>query len=289
MRHGASLAAVTLSLALSGCAVGSNPRDPLENFNRAMFNFNDRLDDVALRPAAEGYSKLPSMVRTGVNNFFGNLGDVWTAVNNLLQGKIGDGVSDVMRFAVNTTFGLGGLLDWGTEMGITKHKEDFGQTLGTWGVKPGPYVVLPVFGSSTIRDSAALPVDLTADPLNYISSGGHHAAGIGLRIVDVRAGLLDASNLLEEAALDRYEFVRDAYLQRRESTIRDGETSRSSYEDDGAPKTASQPGTPDAAKPEAATEPAAQEPASKPLVEVEREASPAAGQGIAPVAEAAKQ
>jgi phospholipid-binding lipoprotein MlaA len=222
---------LVVAFGLGGCAT-TNPKDPFEHFNRAVFGFNDAVDQAALKPAAQAYSHLPSFVQTGVGNFFGNLGDVWTAVNNLLQGKVAEGMSDVMRVAVNTTFGLGGLLDIGTEAGLHKHKEDFGQTLGHWGVKSGPYVVLPILGPSTLRDTIATPLDLGADPWAFKDPVRWRNVGYVIRIIDQRAVVLDASNLIEEAALDRYEFVRDAYLQRRESKIRDGETSRSSYQDE---------------------------------------------------------
>jgi phospholipid-binding lipoprotein MlaA len=197
-----------------------NPVDPYERFNRTMFNFNDKVDQYALKPAATVYKRvLPSFVQTGVYNFFGNLGDVWTAVNNLLQGRVADGVSDVMRFAVNTTFGLGGLLDIGSEAGLQKHRQDFGATLGVWGVQSGPYVVLPLLGSSTVRDSAALPIDFAGDPWTYVNPDPTRYIGTAVRVIDMRAGVLDASNLIEDAALDRYEFIRDAYLQRRAGKI----------------------------------------------------------------------
>jgi phospholipid-binding lipoprotein MlaA len=201
-------------------AASRNPVDPYERFNRTMFNFNDKVDQYALKPAATVYKRvLPSFVQTGVYNFFGNLGDVWTAVNNLLQGRVADGVSDVMRFAVNTTFGLGGLLDIGSEAGLQKHRQDFGATLGVWGVQSGPYVVLPLLGSSTVRDSAALPVDFAGDPWTYVNPDPTRYIGTAVRVIDMRAGVLDASNLIEDAALDRYEFIRDAYLQRRAGKI----------------------------------------------------------------------
>lgn len=210
-------------LALSGCATSSNPNDPLENYNRAMFSFNDTLDQVALKPAATVYQDvLPSFVQTGIGNFFGNIGDVWTAVNNLLQGKLENGMTDIMRVALNTTIGLLGLLDVGSELGLPKHQEDFGQTLGVWGVESGPYVVLPVFGASTVRDTAAFPVDFSADLWSHKDPVDVRNIGTGVRLVDQRAALLGASSLLEDAALDKYAFVRDAYLQRRENLVRDG-------------------------------------------------------------------
>lgn len=227
---------IAAAIALSGCATTSNPDDPFEGFNRAMFTFNDKLDQAAIKPAAEVYSNVvPQFVQTGVGNFFGNLGDVWTAINNFLQGKVEDGFSDVMRVALNSTFGFAGVLDIGSEAGLTKHREDFGQTLGKWGVKSGPYVVLPLFGSSTLRDTAAMPVDMSADLWSYHDPVRWRNAGSAVRLVDLRASVLDASNLLEEAALDRYVFVRDAYLQRRESKVYDGDVPSSKYEHDVGP------------------------------------------------------
>lgn len=208
------------AVALSGCAVGNNPRDPLENFNRAMFSFNDALDQNALKPAATVYREtLPSFVQAGVGNFFGNIGDIWTAVNNLLQGKAADGMSDFMRVAINSTFGILGLIDIGADAGLPKHKQDFGATLGVWGVGSGPYVVLPFLGPTTMRDTIALPVDYSGDLWSATTPVYVRNTGSVVRVVDKRAALLDASNLLEDAALDRYEFVRDAYLQRRASQI----------------------------------------------------------------------
>jgi phospholipid-binding lipoprotein MlaA len=223
---------VAVAVLLSGCATtkaylgpsanSADPRDPFEGFNRAMFSFNDTLDRVALKPAAQAYQTvLPSFVQTGIGNFFSNIGDVWNAVNNLLQGKFGDGLTDVMRVAVNSTFGLGGLLDIGSEAGMPKHKEDFGQTLGTWGVKSGPYVVLPLFGSSTLRDALATPVDFKGDLWSYKTPVKYRNIGTAVRLVDKRASVLDAGNLIEEASLDKYVFVRDAYLQRRAAEIGD--------------------------------------------------------------------
>jgi len=224
--------ALTTMLVLGGCA-STNPKDPFEPYNRVAFKFNDKLDQVALKPTAQLYSHLPSFVQTGVGNFFGNLNDAWTAVNNFLQGKIEDGVSDVMRVAFNSTFGIAGLIDFGSEAGLTKHREDFGQTLGVWGVHAGPYVVLPFLGSSTLRDTVVLPVEFAGDPwTRYVSPVSDRNIGYAVRLVDRRAALLGASSLLEDAALDRYEFVRDAYMQRRESLIRDGESPRTSYDED---------------------------------------------------------
>lgn len=228
--------ALAVAFALTGCAT-SNPRDPFEPFNRAMFKFNDKVDETALRPAAEMYAKLPSFMQTGVGNFFGNLNDVPTALNNFLQGKMADGLSDVMRVAVNSTLGLAGFLDIASEAGLIKHNEDFGQTLGKWGIHSGPYVVLPLLGSSTLRDTVATPVDFESDPWHYKRPVHWRNPGSVVRVVDQRAALLGASNLLEEASLDRYVFVRDAYLQRRQSKVYDGEPPETSYEDDVGPTT----------------------------------------------------
>ena len=242
--------ALALAAAVSGCASApANPRDPFEKFNRAMFSFNDTVDQVALKPAATAYKRvLPSFVQTGIGNFFGNLADIWSAANNLMQGKGAEGMSDVARFAMNTTFGLGGVLDIASEAGLHKHNEDFGQTLGSWGVGPGPYLMLPLLGPSTVRDTLALPLDIKADPWAYKEPIRWRNVGIATRAVDQRAAVLDASNLMEEAALDRYEFVRDSFLQRRESRINDGDDSgkknkkgakggklSSAYDDEDAP------------------------------------------------------
>lgn len=253
---------LTLTLALAGCAT-TNQKDPFEGFNRAVFEFNDGFDQVALKPAAEAYSALPSFVQIGVENFFGNLGDVWTAVNNFLQGKPEDGVNDVIRVVVNTTIGLGGLLDIGTAAGLPKHNEDFGQTLGKWGVEPGPYVVLPLLGSSTLRDTAALPADAAGDPWYYKRPVRWRNAGTALRAVDQRAAVLDVSNLIEEAALDRYQFVRDAYLQRRQSRVYDGDPPTSAYEHDVGPTTT------------------AEEPLPKPSVQDDQQRAPVSAPEVA--------
>lgn len=221
MKHGIRSFILLSLVTLAGCAsTVKNPNDPLEGFNRAMFGFNDKVDQVALKPAAKAYkASLPNFVQTGIGNFFGNLGDVPNVLNNFLQARIKDGMSDIARVAVNTIFGLGGLFDVATVGKLPKHDQDFGQTLGRWGVNSGPFLVLPLIGPTTMRDAAALPVDLKTDLWNYTYPVGLRNAGTAIRIVDHRAYLLDASTLLEDAALDRYEFVRDAYLQRRQSKI----------------------------------------------------------------------
>lgn len=200
--------------------IGNNPRDPLEGFNRAMFGFNEKVDEIVLKPLAQGYQKVvPSFVQSAIGNFFGNIGDIWTAVNDFLQGKVTDGANDIMRVAVNSTFGLGGLIDIASAGGIPKHNEDFGQTLGAWGVRSGPYVVLPVLGASTLRDTIATPLDFKGDLWSYQTPLATRYFGTAVRVVDKRATFLDASSLIEEAALDKYVFIRDAYLQRRASQV----------------------------------------------------------------------
>jgi phospholipid-binding lipoprotein MlaA len=219
-RSTVQLAMLLMVAGLAGCASTSNPSDPLEGMNRAVFTFNDTVDRVALKPAAQAYEKvLPSFVQTGISNFFGNLGDVWTGVNQLLEGNGANGASDFTRVAVNSTFGLGGLLDIATEARLPKHKADFGQTLGVWGVGAGPYIVIPILGPSTARDTAALAVDSYGDVWRYKRPVNWRNVGYGVRLIDRRAQLLDAGNLLDDAALDKYQFLRDAYLQRRASQI----------------------------------------------------------------------
>jgi phospholipid-binding lipoprotein MlaA len=214
------IGAMALVCVLSGCASTTNQNDPLEGYNRAMFSFNDNVDIYAFAPVAEGYKTImPSFLQTGIGNFFGNLGDVWSAANQLLQGRGEVGISSLMRVAINTTFGLGGMLDIATEAHLSKQKSDFGQTLGAWGVGSGPYIVLPLLGSSTMRDVVGTPVDWSGDPWSYKKPVDVRNIGTVIRIVDRRAQLLDAGNLLNDIALDKYVFMRDAYLQSRQSQI----------------------------------------------------------------------
>ncbi len=201
---------------LQGCAVGPNPRDPFEPFNRGVTRFNDGLDQAIVKPVAQAYQNtVPSPVRTGVNNFFGNLSDVWSFVNNVLQAKPQAAVDSFMRVSVNTLIGLGGVLDWATPMGIERHSEDFGKTLGHWGMATGPYLVLPVLGPSTVRDAAARVVDAKGDLVLQVNDVPVRNSLYVLRAVDLRASLLRAGEVLDQAALDKYSFTRDAYLQRR--------------------------------------------------------------------------
>lgn len=211
-----------LSLSLVGCATGpnANPKDPLEPFNRGVSKFNDGVDNAVLKPVATAYQKVtPSPVRTGVSNFFGNLQDVWTAVNMAFQLRGQATAETTMRVAVNTVLGLGGILDIASEAGLEKQREDFGKTLGRWGVGSGPYIVIPFFGPSTLRDTLATPVDSYGDLLPKIDHVPTRNQALALRIVDTRASLLGASRVVDDVALDKYSFIRDAYLQRRAASI----------------------------------------------------------------------
>jgi phospholipid-binding lipoprotein MlaA len=212
---------------LGGCATSGNPKDPLEGYNRVMFEFNEGVDKVILKPVATGYKAvMPEIARTGVTNFFANLDDLWIGINNVLQGKIGAGVSDLGRFLMNTTIGILGLFDVASNAGLEKHNEDLGQTLGRWGFEPGPYFVIPVLGASTFRDGLGRIIDWRGDPVRYVRNVPTRNTLLATRIVSTRANLLDTSKLVEDAALDRYTFVRDAYLQRRRSLVYDGEPPR---------------------------------------------------------------
>ena len=223
-RSSLRIAAVCLLLAfLGGCATGKDPRDPLEPFNRGVYQFNETVDKYVLKPVAQGYQfVLPQPVRTGVGNFFSNINDVTIFANNLLQGKFVPALDDFARIVINTTIGLLGILDVASEAGIPKHEEDFGQTLGVWGVGDGPFIMLPFFGPSNARDTVGRVGDLGTDVLTYVDPTGTRNALWGTRIVDRRAQLLDASKVFDAAALDPYEFLRDAYIQRRRNLIYDG-------------------------------------------------------------------
>ncbi len=215
----------------AGCATSGNPKDPIEGFNRAMFAFNEGLDSAVIKPVATGYDAvLPVPVQTGVTNFFANIADLFIAVNNLLQGKVGDGVSDLGRVAVNSTIGILGLIDVASEMGMEKHNEDFGQTFGRWGVGEGAYVVLPIFGSRNVRDTVGLVLDVKTDPVANVDRVRTRNALLVLRAVNDRANLLPADKVIEEAALDKYAYLRSAYQQRRRNLVHDGNPPRETGE-----------------------------------------------------------
>jgi phospholipid-binding lipoprotein MlaA len=225
MQRRASLTVLACVLALQACATvkSADARDPWESMNRSVFQFNDAVDKAAIKPAAQLYAGvLPSFVRTGVGNFLGNLADVWTMANSALQFKGQATVETFMRINVNTFLGLGGLLDVATEMRLEKRKEDFGQTLGHWGVQPGPYVVLPLLGPSSLRDTLALPVDMRADAARELPDQAVRNTVVVTRVLDIRSGLLQTVDVVMAASLDPYSFVRDAYLQKRRNDIHDG-------------------------------------------------------------------
>lgn len=211
--------ALVLGMALlTGCATVANPdpRDPFESYNRSMTSFNEHVDAMVLKPVAIAYQDVaPAPVRTGVSNFFANLGDVWSFVNNVLQLRGEAAASSFMRVNVNTFMGLGGVLDIASELGIDRYKQDFGLTLGRWGVATGPYVVLPILGPSTVRDTFALPVDWAGDVVTYVDPVSTRKGLNVLHVVEVRSNLLRASNVLDNAALDKYSFMRDVYLRVR--------------------------------------------------------------------------
>lgn len=220
------LAGGVAMLVLTGCASVSNPdpRDPFESFNRGVYAFNERLDEAVLKPVATAYKQItPPLVRTGVGNFLGNLEDGWSSVNSLLQGKLRHAVDNFFRFGVNSTFGLFGVLDVANEMQIDRHAEDFGQTLGVWGFGPGPYLMLPALGSSSVRDTVALPLDWRGNLAAYVHPVAARNSVFVINLVDTRASLLTVSSSLDEVALDKYSFIRDAFLQRRRNAVFDGD------------------------------------------------------------------
>jgi phospholipid-binding lipoprotein MlaA len=227
---------------LAGCATTPPPAatpaaqpsaiDPWEGWNRKVYAFNEKVDAAVFKPVATAYRDfVPELVRTGVNNVLGNIRDVWSAANQLLQGKLQLGTEMGMRVLTNTVFGLGGLLDPATEMGLTRRSEDFGQTLGRWGLGNGPYIVLPVLGPSTLRDTAGFAVDrqFAASTLPPTHNGQYGV--LALELVNTRTNLLSASQLLDEAALDKYSFLRDAYLARRRDALYDGAPPVETYDD----------------------------------------------------------
>ena len=223
------LVMLSLVAGMVGCAsipagVEPSPHDPWEPFNRSVFEFNEGLDAYLLKPVVAGYRfVLPEFVRDGIYNFFSNYSDIYTALQNLLQGKPGDAFSDLMRVVVNTTFGLGGLIDMATPGGLPKHKEDWGQTFGVWGIPSGPYVVLPFFGPSSVRDTFGTAADMESDYLfRLLPDVALRNSITGLRVVNGRNTYYEAGDLLDGAAIDKYSFMRDAYIQRREYQINEG-------------------------------------------------------------------
>jgi len=227
-----------LGLLLGGCATVKHhdPQDPFEGFNRAVYTFNNDFDRALLKPVAKGYKKVvPTPARHGVTNFFSNLNDVVVIANDLLQLKLSQACSDAGRVTFNSTFGLLGFIDVATPLGLPKHNEDLGQTLGYWGVGPGPYLVLPFLGPSTVRDTVGLVGDWQIDPVDQAHDRTVRYSAIALRAVDTRANLLGATDLLQMAAIDPYTFTREAYLQHRRSLVYDGNPPRQGPDDDSGP------------------------------------------------------
>lgn len=223
---------------LSGCAsTSSNPQDPFEPFNRGVYKFNENLDKAVLRPTARVYrAVLPSFVRQSVGNVFSNVGDVRAVLNNTLQGKFTTAYSDFGRVVINSTLGMFGLFDIATEAGIERHQEDFGQTLGWWGIPDGPFIMLPLFGPSSVRDTGGFVVDWLTDPITYVDPTRTQNQLMATRLVNRRAELLGAKQALDAAALDGYQFMRDGYLQRRHNLVFDGNPPRDKDTLDAPPK-----------------------------------------------------
>lgn len=256
-----------------GVAPRARPRalkaDPLEGFNRGVFAFNEVVDRTVLKPLALAYkAAVPPPVRTGVDNLFGNVGDAWSAVNHLLQGKVKSALEMTVRVTTNTVFGVGGLFDLASDAGLERQAEDFGQTLGRWGFGPGPYLVLPFYGASSLRDAVGLPLDLKASLPGVVQDGSYRWGLTTLELVHGRADLLAATNLLEQVALDKYSFVRDSYLARRRNQVFDGNPPEEPQEEEpiallSVPADASAPGAAMAApEPAPPTQPAPLQPSS---------------------------
>ena len=226
-------------LAAGAAYAQSDPKpanDPLEGYNRAMFNFNEKLDNAVIAPVARGYQAVvPELARTGVTNFFGNFADAWSAINQLLQGKGEAGATMTFRVLTNSLFGIGGIFDVASDLGMERQSEDFGQTLGRWGMPAGPYFVWPVLGPSTIRDTIGRPLDLAWSPARLPNDNGASYALSGLQLIDARANLLGATRVLDSIALDKYTFVRDAYIARRRNQVYDGNPPPEPEESEPAP------------------------------------------------------
>jgi phospholipid-binding lipoprotein MlaA len=225
--HRLSLGAFVVALTCSVALAEENPRDPYEGFNRAMFATNEVIDKYAAKPVAQVYDNaVPLPVKASVGNFFGNAGDLWIGVNSALQGKFGDAGVDLGRLLINSTVGIFGLFDVASELGLERHDEDFGQTLAVWGMDGGAYLFWPVMGPRNVRDTLGSVVGMYADPRGFVRPISVRNSMAALRFVDVRASLLPSDKLVEEAALDKYAYIRDAYLQRRRNQVFDGRPPR---------------------------------------------------------------
>lgn len=254
-----SVAALALAL-LSACATlpagsgASNNADPWESWNRKVFSFNEGLDKAVLKPVAETYRDVvPEFVRTAVNNVLNNIYDVWSAANHLLQGKVTSGIEMSMRVINNTVFGVLGIFDTATATGLPRHSEDFGQTLGVWGIPSGPYLVLPLLGPSTPRDTVGLLVDRQTSPSTLPETATGRYSVLGVDLVNTRTNLLAAGSLVDDVALDKYSFIRDGYLSRRRDALYDGAPPMDTFQDepDDAPAPAGAPAASPAPKPAA--------------------------------------
>lgn len=237
MKQSTRVFVLALAILANGCAsVPSeyrDPRDPWQPYNRAMFKFNTDFDNAFIKPTAQAYQKvMPEPVNRSVTNFFDNIADLTSAVNNLLQFKLSRTGSDLSRVVVNSTVGVLGLFDVATNMGIPSYKEDFGQTLGYWGFGQGPYFVMPIIGPSSVRDTLGFAGDVVVDPFYSLNKEKIYWSFIALRVIDQRAGLLTAGEIFDQAAIDRYSFVRDAYLQRRANDVRDGDPADAAIDDE---------------------------------------------------------
>jgi phospholipid-binding lipoprotein MlaA len=225
-------------LLAAGCATtggSANPKDPFEPFNRSVYQFNDTVDRYAIKPVAQAYQKVvPEPLQLMVASFFANLDDLYTGANNLLQAKPKDAAVDFSRFVVNSTLGFAGVADVASAIGLPKHNEDFGQTLGWWGVASGPYLVIPFLGPSTVRDAPARGIDIWASPtdLVYDDSVSGRNVSWGLKLISARASLLEAERVIQGAALDPYSLIRDGWLQRRLNAVHDGNPPETEFEDD---------------------------------------------------------
>ena len=229
---GASTSSVGMAATPAATPAAINPIDPWENWNRKVFAFNEVVDGAVLKPVATAYrNAVPSLVRAGVGNVFGNIGDVWSAANHLLQGKLQSGLEMGMRVLTNTVFGLGGLLDPASEMGLTRRTEDFGQTLGRWGLGTGPFLVLPLIGPSSVRDATGFLLDRQVSASRLPDTTAGSVAVTSLELVNTRSELLATTKLLDQIALDKYGFVRDAYLARRRDAVHDGAAPMETFED----------------------------------------------------------
>jgi phospholipid-binding lipoprotein MlaA len=223
----ALLTASAVAFVSSPLMAETNPNDPYEGFNRTMFSVNEVVDSVIAKPLAKGYdAAVPLPVKASVGNMFGNAGDLWIGANDAMQGKLGDAGVDFSRLLINSTLGIFGLFDVASELGFDKHEEDFGQTLAVWGVRDGGYLFWPVIGPRTVRDTAGFAVDSSVDPVRRMGPVSARNSMLAVRLVDVRASLLPADKIVEEAAIDKYAYIRDAYLQRRRNQIFDGRPPR---------------------------------------------------------------